>query len=88
VVSDGSRLKEEELYLRLETREHVQTNEAKSKRRRASPTQTTSRRDNTPASRCLPSMTLTSHQRCWLVKVTGGPPPPQGSRGGGRIPKR
>ena len=24
----------------------------------------------------------------WLVKVTGGPPPPQGSRGGGRIPNR
>jgi len=29
---------EQEVYLRLETREHVQTNEAKSKRRRASPT--------------------------------------------------
>jgi len=41
--------------LRLETRERVQTNEAKSKRRRASPTETTSRRDNTPASQCLPS---------------------------------
>ena len=40
---------EERLYLHLETRERVQTNEAKSKRRRASPTQTTSQRDNTPA---------------------------------------
>jgi len=38
---------EERLYLHLETRERVQTNEAKSKRRRASPTQTTSQRDNT-----------------------------------------
>jgi len=46
---------EERLYLHLETRERVQTNEAKSKRRRASPTQTTSQRDNTPASQCLPS---------------------------------
>ena len=45
----------EGLYLRIETRERVQTNEAKSKRRRASPTKTTGRRDNTPASRCLPS---------------------------------
>jgi len=41
------------MYLQLETRERVQTNEAKSKRRRASPTYTTSRRDNT-ASQCLP----------------------------------
>jgi hypothetical protein len=41
--------------LRLETHDRVQTNEAKSKRRRASPTYTKSRRDNTPASRCLPS---------------------------------
>ena len=47
--------KEEGLYLRIETRKRVQTNEAKSKRRRASPTKTTGRRDNTPASRCLPS---------------------------------
>ena len=46
---------EEGLYLRTETRKRVQTNEAKSKRRRASPTKTTGRRDNTPASRCLPS---------------------------------
>ena len=46
---------EERLYFHLETRECVQTNEAKSKRRRASPTQTTSQRDNTPASQCLPS---------------------------------
>jgi len=36
---------EERLYLHLETRERVQTNEAKSKRRRASPTQTTIQRD-------------------------------------------
>jgi hypothetical protein len=49
------RREEEELYLRLETHDRVQTNEAKSKRRRASPTYTKSRRDNTPASRCLPS---------------------------------
>jgi len=41
----------EELYLRLETRERVHPNEAKSERRRASPTSTTSRRDNIPASR-------------------------------------
>jgi hypothetical protein len=40
----------EGLYLRLETRERVQTDEAKSKRRRASPTSTTSRRDNALAS--------------------------------------
>jgi len=31
-------IKEERLYLQLETRERVQTNEAKSKRCRASPT--------------------------------------------------
>jgi len=31
-------VEEERLYLHLETRERVQTNEAKSKRRRASPT--------------------------------------------------
>ena len=42
---------EERLYLHLETRERVQTNEAKSKRCSASPTQTTSH----PASQCLPS---------------------------------
>ena len=41
--------------MHLETRERVQTNEAKSKRRRTSPTQTTSQLDNTPASQCLPS---------------------------------
>ena len=40
---------EEGLYLRIETRKRVQTNEAKSKRRRASPTKTTGRRDNIPA---------------------------------------
>jgi len=36
---------EERLYLHLETRERVQINEAKSKRCRASPTQTTSQRE-------------------------------------------
>ena len=65
-------VEEEGLYLQLETRERVQTNEAKSKRRRASPTETTSRQDNTQASRCLPSP-----EHCWLVKVTGGPSPPK-----------
>jgi hypothetical protein len=44
-----TREEEERLYLHLETRERVQTNEAKSKRRRASPTQTTSHGD---ARRC------------------------------------
>ena len=61
MIGEYERWEEEEeeeegrLYLHLETRERVQTNEAKSKRRRASPTQTTSQRDNTPASQCLPS---------------------------------
>jgi len=54
-VGEEEEEEEEGLYLRLETRERIQTNEAKSKRRRASPTYTTSRRENTPASRCLPS---------------------------------
>ncbi len=40
----------EGLYLRMETRKRVQTNEAKSKRRRASPTKITGPWDNTPAS--------------------------------------
>ena len=67
---------EERLYLQLETRERVQTNEAKSKRRRASPTQTTSQRDNTPASQCLPS-------RRALLASEGyrQPNTPQGLRG-------
>jgi len=34
----GRKEEEEGLYLRIETRKRVQTNEAKSKRRRASPT--------------------------------------------------
>ena len=74
---------EERLYLHLETRERVQTNEAKSKRCRASPTQTTSQRDNTPASQCLPS-------RRALLASEGyrQPNTPQGLRGEGRIPKR
>jgi len=49
----GEGLEAEELDLRLETRERVQTNEvmheAKFQRRRASPTCTTSRRDKTAA---------------------------------------
>ena len=74
---------EEEEEEGLETRERVQTNEAKSKRRRASPTSTTSRRDNTPASRCLPS-------RRALLASEGyrRPNTHQGLRGEGRIPKR
>ena len=74
---------EERLYLHLETRERVQTNEAKSKRCRASPTQTTSQRDNTPASQGLPSRRV-------LLASEGyrQPNAPQGLRGEGRIPKR
>jgi len=50
----------------------VQTNEAKSKRRRASPTQTTSQRDNTPASRCLPSrrVLLAAEEELYLQSKT------------------
>jgi len=58
---------EEELYLRLETRERVQRNKAKSKRRRASPTQTTSRRDNTPASRLLRQCSQSKRSYCFLL---------------------
>jgi len=35
-----------------------------------------------PPDACLPA------EHCWLVKVKGGPPPLQVSKGGGRIPKR
>ena len=80
-------VEEEGLYLQLETRERVQTNEAKSKRRRASPTQTTSQRDNTPASQCLPPrralLASEGYRRPCIITA-----PLQGSRGGERIPKR
>jgi len=47
---------EEGIYLQLETCERVQVNEAKSKHRLASPTETTSRRDNTrPPDACIPA---------------------------------
>ena len=85
-IARGEEEEEEEevegLYLRIETRKRVQTNEAKSKRRRASPTKTTGRLDNTPASRCLPSRRVLLARKGYRQPIT-----PQGYRGGGRIPK-
>jgi len=80
---DKEEEEEEGLYLQVETRERVQTNEAKSKRRRASPTSTTSRRDNTPASQCLPSRRALLASKGYRLPIT-----PQGLRGEVRIPKR
>jgi len=74
---------EEGLYLRIETRKRVQTNEAKSKRRRASPTQTTSQRDNTPASRCLPSRRVLLARKGNRQPIT-----PQGLQGWRAHPKK
>ena len=61
----------------------VQTNEAKSKRRRASPTKTTGRRDNTPASRCLPSRRVLLARKGYRQPIT-----PQGLQGWRAHPKR
>ena len=69
--------------MHLETRERVQTNEAKSKRRRASPTQTTSQRDNTPASRCLPSRRVLLARKGNRQPIT-----PQGLQGWRAHPKK
>ena len=74
---------EEGLYLRIETRKRVQTNEAKSKRRRASPTKTTGRRDNTPASRCLPSRRVLLARKGYRRPIN-----PQGLQGWRAHPKR
>ena len=74
---------EEGLYLRIEPRKRVQTNEAKSKRRRASPTKTTGRRDNTPASRCLPSRRVLLARKGYRQPIT-----PQGLQGWRAHPKR
>ena len=79
----GEGEEEEGLYLRLETRKRVQTNEAKSKRRRASPTKTTGRRDNTPASRCLPSRRVLLARKGYRQPIT-----PQGLQGWRAHPKR
>jgi len=71
--------------LRIETRKRVQTNEAKSKRRRASPTKITGRRDNTPASRCLLSRRVLLARKDYRQPIT-----PQGLREddwGGAKPK-
>ena len=69
--------------MRIETRKRVQTNEAKSKRRRASPTQTTSQRDNTPASRCLPSRRVLLARKGNRQPIT-----PQGLQGWRAHPKK
>ena len=79
----GRREEEEGLYLRIETRKRAQTNEAKSKRRRASPTKTTGRRDNTPASRCLPSRRVLLARKGYRQPIT-----PQGLQGWRAHPKR
>ena len=69
--------------MRIETRKCVQTNEAKSKRRRASPTKTTGRRDNTPASRCLPSRRVLLARKGNRQPIT-----PQGLQGWRAHPKK